>query len=183
MNSKLWYRYCFVYVYDRKYLQNNLRRLVMKKIVVIALVLLMGIMIGNPSVSYSRSFDHSRGDYRHAAINNYNRYDRQTPRPYNNVRSVRSKDDNNGLLIAGAALGGIVLGAILISAMSQPGNAPARQAVYSIPSSGSSAYAQPYAYGTSYNQDAPPGQWVTVQGQWVNGQWIPAHNAWVPVNP
>jgi|GEM_PF-723644 len=154
----------------------------MKKIIVIALVLMVGIVVGNPSLSYSSSFDRSRGNYKHVAVNNHSRYERQAPRPYNNVRSVRS-NDNTGLFIAGAAIGGIVLGAILGSAMSQPGYAPTRQAVYNVPSSGSPAYAQPDAYGTSYNQDAPPGQWVTVQGQWVNGQWIPAHNVWMPINP
>jgi len=143
----------------------------------------MGIMVGSPSVSYGSSFDRGWGNDKRVVINNYGRYDRQTPRPYNNVRNVRSNDNNDGLFIAGAALGGIVLGAILGSAMSQPGYLPARQAAYSAPPSGSPAYAQPYAYGTSYNQNVPPGQWVTVQGQWVNGRWIAPHNVWMPVNP
>ena len=32
-------------------------------------------------------------------------------------------------------------------------------------------------------QEAPPGQWVDVPGEWVNGKWVPPHKAWVPVNP
>jgi hypothetical protein len=155
----------------------------MKKIVVMVLVLMMGVMVVNPSMSYGSSFDRRWGNDKRVAINNYNRYDRQAPRPYNNVRNARSNDNNDGLFIAGAALGGIVLGAILGTAMSQPGYASTRQTVYNVPSSGSPVYAQPYTYETSYNQDVPPGRWVTVQGQWVNGQWIPSHNIWVPVNP
>jgi len=141
----------------------------MKKIIIMVLVLMMGSMIVNPSVGYSRSFGSDRGY----------RYNRQPARPYNNARYVGSRGHNNGLLIAGAALGAVVLGAVIVSAMSQPRYATAQQVVYSAPPSGSIAYAQPSGYG----MDAPPGQWVTVQGQWVNGQWAPAHNVWVPVNP
>ena len=32
-------------------------------------------------------------------------------------------------------------------------------------------------------EQAPPGQWVDVPGQWHNGKWVPAHRVWVPVNP
>ncbi|HVN96827.1 MAG TPA: YMGG-like glycine zipper-containing protein [Syntrophorhabdaceae bacterium] len=32
-------------------------------------------------------------------------------------------------------------------------------------------------------QEAPPGQWVEVPGQWSGGKWVPAHRVWVPVNP
>jgi hypothetical protein len=141
----------------------------MKKIIVIVLVLMVGSMIVNPSVGYCNAFDRDRG-YRYA---------QQPLRPYNNIRYGRSHDNNNGLLIAGAALGAVVLGAVIVSAMSQPRYATAQQAVYNAPPSGSIAYAQP----SGYVMDTPPGQWVTVQGQWVNGQWVPAHNAWVPVNP
>jgi hypothetical protein len=31
--------------------------------------------------------------------------------------------------------------------------------------------------------EAPPGEWVTVPGQWRDGKWVPAHRVWVPVNP
>jgi len=34
-----------------------------------------------------------------------------------------------------------------------------------------------------YTQEAPPGRWVEVPGQWAGGKWVPAHNVWVPVNP
>jgi outer membrane lipoprotein SlyB len=32
-------------------------------------------------------------------------------------------------------------------------------------------------------QEAPPGRWVEVPGQWAGGKWVPAHKVWVPVNP
>jgi hypothetical protein len=32
-------------------------------------------------------------------------------------------------------------------------------------------------------QEAPPGRWVEVPGQWAGGKWVPAHRVWVPVNP
>ena len=34
-----------------------------------------------------------------------------------------------------------------------------------------------------YSEQAPPGRWVEVPGQWAGGRWVPAHNVWVPVNP
>ena len=141
----------------------------MKKIIIMVLVMMTGSMIVNPSVGYSRSFNNSNRGYNYA---------QQPVRQHNNARYV-SRTNNNGLLIAGAALGAVVLGAVIAGAMSQPRYATAQQVVYSAPPSRSIAYAQPSGYG----MDAPPGQWVTVQGQWVNGQWVPAHNAWMPVNP
>lgn len=144
----------------------------MKKIFVIVMVLMVGIMFVTPTLGYSNAWDHGRGDGRRAVVNNYNHYDRQPSRYY------RSHNNNDGLLIAGIALGGIALGAILGSAMSQPRTVDTRQVVYADP-----AYSQPTEYGSTYNEDTPPGQWVTTPGQWVNGQWVPAHNVWVPVNP
>lgn len=43
-------------------------------------------------------------------------------------------------------------------------------------------------YGNAYRNgtpvpEAPPGEWVTVPGQWRDGKWVPAHRVWVPVNP
>jgi hypothetical protein len=162
-------RVLLLYLHEQREQQDESWRLKMKKIIIMVLVLMMGSMIVNPSVGYSRSFGSDRGY----------RYNQQPARPYNNARYVGSRGNNNGLLIAGAALGAVVLGAVIVSAMSQPRYATAQQVVYSAPPSGSIAYAQPSGYG----MDAPPGQWVTVQGQWVNGQWAPAHNVWVPVNP
>ncbi len=55
------------------------------------------------------------------------------------------------------------------------------------------AYARPvvtpaYAYPDvgltgQYTGENPPGEWITLPGQWVNGQWVPSHKTWVPVNP
>jgi hypothetical protein len=39
------------------------------------------------------------------------------------------------------------------------------------------------AVAPQYTQEAPPGRWVVVPGQWSGGKWVPAHNVWVPVNP
>jgi hypothetical protein len=61
-------------------------------------------------------------------------------------------------------------------------------------------YTQPVVYGTSaqhqayafpdpefiakYNKsENPPGEWVTVPGQWVDSTWVPSHKVQVPVNP
>ncbi len=32
-------------------------------------------------------------------------------------------------------------------------------------------------------QEAPPGEWMEVPGQWVGGKWVPPHRVWVAVNP
>ncbi len=32
-------------------------------------------------------------------------------------------------------------------------------------------------------EEAPPGEWVVIPGQWVGGRWVPSHRAWVPLNP
>jgi hypothetical protein len=141
-------------------------RFEMKKIVVMVLVMAMGILMANPSIGYTHSSDYDRGYNRPVVVNNYNNYGR---RPVGYERS----HDNSGLLIAGAALGVVAIGAIVAGSMSQPRQVVRERVVYTAPP----AYAQAPGY------EAPPGQWVTVQGQWLNGQWIPPHNVWVPVNP
>ena len=42
---------------------------------------------------------------------------------------------------------------------------------------------QPGATTYAGSDQAPPGQWVTVPGQWVSGKWVPSHTVWQPVNP
>jgi hypothetical protein len=157
---------------NRVNIKNKIGRLKMKKVLVIVMVLMVGIMFVNPTMGYSNSWDRGRGDARRVVVNNYNHYDRQP------ARYDRSRNNNDGLLIAGIALGGIALGAILGSAMSQPRTVNTQQAVYNDP-----VYSQPAAYGATYNEDTPPGQWVMAPGQWINGQWVAAHKVWVPVNP
>ncbi|MCX5804897.1 MAG: hypothetical protein NT010_02345 [Proteobacteria bacterium] len=44
------------------------------------------------------------------------------------------------------------------------------------------AYPDPELSGQNVAEN-PPGQWVTVPGQWIDGKWIPSHKAWVAVNP
>ena len=47
-----------------------------------------------------------------------------------------------------------------------------------------SAYAYPDPeFAVKYKDKNPPGEWVTIPGQWVDGKWIPSHKTWVPVNP
>ena len=60
------------------------------------------------------------------------------------VRHERSRNNNDALLVAGVALGGIALGALLGSVMSQQNTT--REVVYSDPT-----YTQPSGYSTAYN--------------------------------
>ncbi len=76
-----------------------------------------------------------------------------------------------GYYAAGALVGGLLLGTVLGSAISQP------RYVVSQP-----AYAYP-APSAAYAPEEPPGEWILVPGRWVNGRWIPAHRVWAPVNP
>ena len=75
---------------------------------------------------------------------------------------------NTAGTLIGAAVGGLA-GAVAGNAVDQ--NNARRQAPVA---------AAPPSYG---HNETPPGEWVTVPGQWVGGKWIPAHRAWVPVNP
>jgi hypothetical protein len=143
----------------------------MKKILVVVMILVVGIMFVNPTLGYSAPWDRYPGQVRGPSVNDYRHYDRQPYPTHNTIRYERSRSNNDGLLIAGIALGGIALGAVLGNIMSQP--RVTKEVVYK----------DPAGYGTAYDNDTPPGQWVTVAGQWVSGKWVPAHNVWVPVNP
>jgi hypothetical protein len=72
--------------------------------------------------------------------------------------------------------GGALAGAIAGNAMDQDLTNRKIEAAQQRPG----AYARP-SEGIPY--ESPPGEWVTVPGQWAGGKWIPAHRAWVPVNP
>ncbi len=88
----------------------------------------------------------------------------------------------SGLYAAGALLGGVLLGTVIGSAISQPryvAAAPAPAYVYPEPAP---AYACP-SPGPAYAYASPPGEWVVVPGRWVNGTWVPPHRVWAPVNP
>jgi hypothetical protein len=162
----------FLIYMNRAYEQTNIGRFKMKKILVVMMVLMVGIIFVNPTLGYSDPWNRYTGQVRGPVVNDYRHYDRRPSPTQNTVRYERSRSNNDGLLIAGIALGGIALGAILGSVMSQP--RVTKEVVYNNP-----AYTQPSAY----DNDTPPGEWVTVAGQWVNGKWVPAHNVWVPVNP
>jgi hypothetical protein len=80
---------------------------------------------------------------------------------------------NAGLYVAGALAGGLILGTVIGTAVSQPRYVyPAPAATY--PSA---------APGEGYYAEEPPGEWVSVPGRWVRGRWVPAHRVWIPVNP
>jgi hypothetical protein len=162
----------FLFYMNRAYKQTNTGRSKMKKILVVVMVLMVGIMFVNPTLGYSDPWNRYPGQVRGPAVNDYRYRDHQPYPTHNAVRYERSRSNNDGLLIAGIALGSIALGAVLGSVMSQP--RVTKEVVYNNPT-----YAQPSAY----DNDNPPGQWVTVAGQWVSGKWVPAHNVWVPVNP
>jgi hypothetical protein len=88
-----------------------------------------------------------------------------------------------GAYIAAPLIGGLLAGAIIGSALSQP-RYVAPQPVYAYQPT--RIYAPPppaVPYGPAYVEAPPPGQWVIVPERWVNGRWVPAHRAWVPVNP
>jgi len=78
--------------------------------------------------------------------------------------------DTAGTLIGAA--GGALAGAIL-------GNAVDQDVTNQKLATRSPAYASTEGGAT----EAPPGEWVTVPGQWSGGKWVPSHKVWVPVNP
>jgi hypothetical protein len=45
------------------------------------------------------------------------------------------------------------------------------------------AYPDPEFIANYKKSENPPGEWVTVPGQWVNSTWVPPHKAQVSVNP
>jgi outer membrane lipoprotein SlyB len=74
--------------------------------------------------------------------------------------------------LIGAAVGGLV-GAVGGNAVDQ-----------SVANQRIEAQQQPAEAVVPQNtQEAPPGRWVEVPGQWAGGKWVPAHKVWVPVNP
>jgi hypothetical protein len=151
----------------------------MRKICAATLAVVIGMGMLIPSTGYSSPWMRDRGPGRVVV----NRYNWGPPHPTRTVYVERHHDD--GLAVAGAALGGIVLGTILGTAISQPRPINPRPAVYGTVSPGSTAYAYPgpdHRTMPSYT-DNPPGMWTHVPGQWINGKWVPEHRVWVPVNP
>ena len=88
--------------------------------------------------------------------------------------------NTTGTLIGAA--GGALFGAIVGNARDQDewnarlAAAQPRQMYGSGPGNG-------YANGAGAASETPPGEWITVPGQWRDGKWVPAHRVWVPVNP
>ena len=153
----------------------------MKKVFVMALVLITGTVLISPAASYGDPYRHGPpgpGPGRPGPgpfIGGFAPFFPGPPPPAY-YYGGRYRDYDDGLAIAGIAVGGAILTGIIISALTQPSNTNPNY-----PPSGSRAYASPDR--TSRAPNDPPGEWVTVQGQWVNGKWVPAHKVWVPVNP
>lgn len=154
---------------NKAYKRINRGRSTMKKIFVVMMVLVVGFMFVSPTIGYSGPWDRYPSQ-RGPAAYGYGHYGQQPYYPAYD-RHERSRNNNDALLVAGVALGGIALGALLGTVMSQQNTT--REVVYSNPT-----YTQPSGYSTAYNSSS--GQWVTVAGQWVNGKWVPSHTVWVP---
>jgi hypothetical protein len=77
-----------------------------------------------------------------------------------------------GTLIGAAS--GMLLGAVIGNARDQD--------EWNARAAASQATPRDYAAQSSA-PESPPGQWVTVPGQWSGGKWVPSHRVWVPVNP
>ncbi len=82
-------------------------------------------------------------------------------------------NNTTGTLIGAGS--GMLLGALIGNAIDQDrANAKA----------GANAARPPEACGPpNQTPESPPGEWVTVPGQWSDGRWVPSHRVWVPVNP
>jgi uncharacterized membrane protein YebE (DUF533 family) len=89
-----------------------------------------------------------------------------------------------GGALAGQAIGRDTAGTLIGAAAGALVGAVAGNAVDQNEARSKAALQQPAAYpAPAQTQEAPPGQWIDVPGQWVGGKWVPAHRAWVPVNP
>lgn len=130
----------------------------MKKMVAIMLAVVLGTSLVYPAAAQA-------GHY--YVVQNY----------HGPARHYNSHSYYDGWTVAGAAVGGALLGVVIGSAVSSPRYAAAPPPVYAYPSA---VYASP---GPVNGYEAPPGEWVTVPGKWVNGTWVPSHRVWVPVNP
>lgn len=133
----------------------------MKKILLVVLVFLVGISIIFPCLSHAWGRRHYHGGH-------------------------------YGWYGPGVFLGGLLLGAAISRPWYPPPPPvyayPAPTVVYAYPPPpvylnppSPGVYARPDTSGQ--HTDNPPGEWVTVPGQWVEGTWVPPHKAWVPVNP
>jgi hypothetical protein len=68
------------------------------------------------------------------------------------------------------------VGALLVSPLAHSAGDPS-QTQQKLAQQQSPPYAPP-----TRSQQASPGEWVEVPGQWVNGTWVAPHKAWVPAN-
>jgi hypothetical protein len=137
----------------------------MKQKISIVLILTLGLLVALPSAGYSwRHYGHY-GYYRHGYY--------------------------NGWAPAAIIAGGIITGAILVSALSTRQYYYPQQVVYVNPPPAPYYYPpvnQPYAapdpnFVAQYGKQNPSGEWITVPGQQVGNTWVPSHKVHVPSNP
>ncbi len=88
-----------------------------------------------------------------------------------------------GGALAGQAIGRNTAGTLIGAAGGALAGAIAGNAVDQSRQNHAVAPPPPSSYAPSQAQETPPGEWVTVPGQWQGGKWVPAHRVWVPVNP
>jgi hypothetical protein len=95
----------------------------------------------------------------------------------------------SGWDVAGAAIGGALLGVAVTSLIvqaSRPAAVVTQGPIYVAPAPvvPNQAYAYPDpAYIERHQPKRAPGAWVTVPGQWVGNRWVPEHRVFVPENP
>jgi hypothetical protein len=154
-----------------------------RKTLVIVLALLVGLSLLLPSISGAQSSRGYRGGggggYHGGGGGHWGGWGHWGPRgyPYYGYYGGHHGYWYDGWDVAGAALGGLIVGGVIANAFIPR---------YVVGPSPAYAYPAPdYVPAPGYGYDAPPppGEWIMVPGQWVGGRWIPSHQAWVPVNP
>jgi hypothetical protein len=127
----------------------------MKKMVALMLAVVLGVSLVYPVAAQA-------GHY--YVVKNY----------HGPARHYSSHSYYDGWAVAGAAVGGALLGVVIGSAVASPRYVAAPAPAYAGPDR---------ACSSGYESETPPGEWVTVPGKWVNGKWVPSHRVWIPVNP
>lgn len=139
----------------------------MKRIAIVAVVLVMGLSVLSCS---STGYNTQKGAAIGAGLG---------------AIAGQAIGRNTAGTLIGAA-GGALAGAIVGNSVDQDESnrrlerIEQRHGAYATPQPAPQPQAQMAPQGSTEN---PPGQWVMVPGQWVGGKWVPAHKVWTPVNP
>lgn len=135
----------------------------MKRKVAIALIMTFSVFMMMPSSGYSW---HRHPVHHHAPVH------------------------FSGWVPAAIIAGTFLTGAIILSSTYERPRPPYRPpAAYAAPAPPAyypppgQAYAAPDPEFTAKYGKNPPGEWVTIPGQWVGNTWVPQHKVFVPVNP